>query len=230
MSAKARLALQEEVLLLALRDKEGTVANGEMLEYALGGALLSELLMQERVRSDGEEQQLKVRLHKASGVELLDEAWKMIAEARRTADAKTWVSQFAQIKRLRHRVAESLCDRGVLREAEDKILWVFTRKVYPEVNHTYEDEIVTRLHRAIFSNERDLDPRTAVLIALAHHAGLLANVFPRKELKERKQRVEMIAKGEAVGRAAHEAMEAMQAAILVACIMPGMTAAVISSS
>ncbi len=230
MRASTPLHLYEELLLLALRDEEGTIANGGMLEFALGGALLSELLLQERVHADSAEKHMKARELKSSGVELLDEAWRMIADAKHMADAKNWVSRFAQIKRLRHRVAEGLCDKGILREEEGKVLWVFTRKLYPEVNHAPEDEIVERLHRAIFSNDRDLDPRTAVLIALAYHAELLQNVFPRKELKERKQRIAEIVKGDAVGQAAQEAMEAMQTAILVACIMPGMMAAVVSSS
>ena len=47
MSANHSLFLHEEILLLALRDEEGTIA-GAMYQYAIGGALLAELLLQTR--------------------------------------------------------------------------------------------------------------------------------------------------------------------------------------
>ena len=43
------LYLYEEVMLLALRDREGTIARGTMYQYAIGGAILAELLLSSRV-------------------------------------------------------------------------------------------------------------------------------------------------------------------------------------
>ena len=44
------LFLHEEILLLALKDEEGTIASGTTYEFAAGGAILAELLLQKRVR------------------------------------------------------------------------------------------------------------------------------------------------------------------------------------
>ena len=47
--AKTPLYLHEEIMLLALRDEEGTVEFGSMYGYALGGAILAELLLAGRI-------------------------------------------------------------------------------------------------------------------------------------------------------------------------------------
>ena len=43
------LHLYEEIMLLALRDEDGTVASGAMYSYAVGGAILAELLLKQRL-------------------------------------------------------------------------------------------------------------------------------------------------------------------------------------
>jgi len=157
---------------------------------------------------------------------VLDEALAKLRDARRRASLKTWVTRFRGMKNLRHRVARQLCRRGVLRADEDKVLFLFTRKIYPELDPRPERALVERLRRAIFTDAADVDARTAVLVALADKTGLLKNVFDRKELKARKARLKSIAAGEAVGEvgeAAKAAAEAMQAAILVAVITPAAT-------
>jgi hypothetical protein len=44
-----RLLLHHELLLLALCDRTGTVAFGDLLGIALGGALFTELMLAERI-------------------------------------------------------------------------------------------------------------------------------------------------------------------------------------
>ena len=59
------LCLHEELLLLALKDDEGTVAGGTMYQYAIGGALIAELVMAERVTvvKDSKRRRLRVLDH-----------------------------------------------------------------------------------------------------------------------------------------------------------------------
>lgn len=52
MVKKNSLFLQEEIMLLALRDKEGTIASGSMYQYAISGAILAELLLNNRIVVD----------------------------------------------------------------------------------------------------------------------------------------------------------------------------------
>ncbi len=125
-------------------------------------------------------------------------------------------------------MAESLCDRGILREEEGTILIVFSRRIYPETDPRPENEIIDRLRDAIFTDTRDVEPRTVVLVSLANNAEILKVVFDKKELRQRKQRIEQVVNGEIMGRAAKEAIQAMQTAVMVAVIMPAMITTVIT--
>ncbi len=222
MTNQTSLFLHEEVMLLALRDEEGTIASGTMYQYAIGAAILSELLLNKRISVEESRKKKLVNLISSTplGEPLIDQCLEKIGNAKRRASLQAWVSRFAGVKNLKHRVAQQLCDRGILRATEESILLLFTRKIYPELNPVPEKKLIERLREAIFTDSRDIDPRTVVLVSLADSTGLLNVVFDKKELKGRKARIKEISNGEITGKAAKEAIEAMQAAIMVAVIMP----------
>ncbi|MFC1633720.1 GPP34 family phosphoprotein [Planctomycetota bacterium] len=226
MTKQNDLFLYEEVMLLALRDEEGTIASGTMYQYAIGAAVLAELLLNERlaVEQTGKRKLVNLVSSMPLGDPLIDECLEKISRAKRRAALQTWVSRFAGVKNLKHRVARRLCERGILKADEDKVLLIFTRKIYPEINPEPEREMIERLRQAIFSDVTDIASRTVILVSLAKSAGLLNVVFDKKKLKGRKVRIKQIANGEITGKAAAEAIQAMQAAVMVACIMPVMIA------
>jgi Golgi phosphoprotein 3 len=230
MTIQTNLFLHEEIMLLALRDEEGTIVSGTMYQYAIGAAVLAELLLNKRIAVGESRRKKPVNLISSQplGEPLIDQCLEKISSAKRRASLQTWVSWFAGIKNLKHRVALQLCQRGILRAAEDKILLLFARKIYPEINPEPERKLIERLRQAIFTDSRDIDPRTVVLVSLANSTGLLKAVFDKKELKGRKARIKEISDGEITGKAAKEAIEAIQAAIMVCCIMPAITTAAIS--
>ena len=215
------LFLHEEILLLALRDREGTVPFGSMYEYALGGALLAELLLRGRVRLDPLKKGL-VELVSAEpvGDPLLDEALQIISEAKRRRALQSWVSKFAGLNQLKHRLAGQLCQRGILRADNDQVLGIFHRKIYPEINAEPEKQLLERIRGAILSDTLDLDPRTITLVALAHHSGLLRLNLSKAELKSRKARIAQIINGDVAGKAVKEVIESVEASIAVAAILP----------
>ena len=217
------LFLHEEILLLALRDEEGTIASGgTMYQYAIGAALLAELLLRKRIEVDQSGKKKLVNLVSSTplGEPLIDECLDKISSAKRRAVLQTWVSRFAGIKNLKDRVAQQLCRRGILKADEDKVLLLFRRKIYPEVNPEPERELIERLRYAVLTKADDIDPRTVVLLSLANSASLLKMAFDKKELKDHKARIKKIVNGEITGKAATEAIQAMQAAVMVACIIP----------
>ncbi len=230
MTIQINLFLHEEIMLLALRDEEGTIASGPMYQYAIGAAVLSELLLNKRIAVEESKKKKFVNLVSSQplGEPLIDQCLEKISNAKRRASLQTWVSRFAGVKNLKHRVARQLCERGILRASEDKILLLFTRKIYPEVNPEPERKLIERLRQAIFTDSRDIDPRTVVLVSLANSTGLLKIVFDKKKLKGRKARIEEIINGEITGKAAKEAIQAMQAAVMVCCIMPAIMTTTIS--
>lgn len=229
MAANARLSLPEEIMLLVLRDRDGTVAGADRYHYAVGGAVLAELMLQQRVavETDGKnakKQYARVVDARPLGDPLLDECLARMAAAKKRARLQTWVSRFANTKRLKHLAAEQLVRRGILRVSEDKVLGIFRRTIYPELDPRPERSLLQRLQKAIFDEGGEVDVRTAILISLAGGADLLGLVFAKKDLKRCKTRIARISNGELVGKATREAIEAMRAAVMVACIMPAIMA------
>jgi len=60
--------------------------------------------------------------------------------------------------------------------------------------------------------------RSAV-VSLANGTGILQCVFSKTELKRRKERIEGIVEGEAIGKAAKEVIAGLQAAVIVAAVI-----------
>lgn len=223
MNQQNKLYLPEEILLLALKDQKGTIeSSASMYQYAVGGAILAELLLQKRIKVDesSKKKLIDIVSSQLTGDAVLDECLSKIAVARRRASVKTWLTRFAQVKHLKHRVAEQLCRKNILKEDESKLLLFFTHKVYPEIDHEPEQEIINRIKNAVFSDSEEIDPRTIILLSLVYKSNLLTIIIDRKQLKERKKRIGKLVNGELIGKAAGDAIAAVQAAILVATTTP----------
>jgi len=214
------LYLYEEVMLLALRDEEGTVV-ASFLEHAVGGAVLAELLLDQRISVDRKSGRLVNLLNaEDTGDPVIDACLEKMRAAKRRASLQTWVTRFAGIKDLKHKVALQLCERGIIKADQDKVLFVFPRKIYPEINPEPEEAIIERLKAAIFSDLEDVDARTIVLISLANGAELLGENLGHKEVRQAKKRIEQIIKGEVSGNATRDVIEACEAATMVATLIP----------
>jgi len=81
-----------------------------------------------------------------------------------------------------------------------------------------------RVEHAVFSDDSDLDTRTAILVSLAHVSGILDAVFGKKRVGERRERLDKIAQdwpSAEAARAAIEATRAAMAAIMAATVVTG---------
>ncbi len=213
-------------MLLALHDTKGTFL-GAHTSIGLGGAIAAELLLRERIRVDASRRRklVEVRNSRRTDDPILDGCLKRIRKAKRRASLQTWITRFSSSSKLKHRVAERLSQRGILQADEKQILVLFTRRIYPELDPGPERQIVERLRDAIFGDSRELEPRTVVLAALANSVGLLKPIFGRSELKPRKQRLKSLTKGDLIGSATSDAVQAAQAAVAAAAAMPAIIAA-----
>ncbi len=226
------LNLHEELLLLALVDAKGTTASGAWYQQAIAGALVAELLMSDFIQLEGEGKKAVIQVVGETAPEdaLLAECWTRIRDAKKPSTAIIWVSKFAAIKKLKHRVAEPLVEEGILSMDERKVLFLFTQKIYPELDGRPEEAIWKRLEDAIFTDMEEVDARTAVLLSIADASGILKVGFDRKELKASKERIAQVIAGDKAGDATRQVVQAAATAAVMAAVMPAMISATIVTS
>jgi len=214
--SKPSLYLQEEIMLLALRDEEGTVPLGASgYPYAIGAAILAELLLANQIRVVGAKSRAVVEAQ-GEGADLesplLEECFEKIRKAP-PANLERWVIRFASLPKLKHRVAKGLCERGILRAEDESVFLAFKRRIYPEIDHAPEKALIGKLERAIFDDDSKPVRRTAALIAIADSVELLAIPFSAQSLKKRKKRIHQIASGEIYADASREAYEPIRSIV-----------------
>lgn len=229
--SKFPLCLHHELALLILDDSKGTF-EGSMYQYGFAGAILSELLLQGFIGvTDDKDNLVSVKLAKPTGDSILDEAIGKIAGSAKPYNMQYWVNQIAGLKNLKQRIADQLCELGIVSEAEGKVLWLFTRKIWPEVDGSYEDAIRKRMAEAMFSGSELPDERTAVLIAFANSSGVLSANFAPVELRQHAARIKQISEGKLLAAGAtQDAIAAVQAAIMAAVIASTIVTSVAASS
>lgn len=219
------LPFYEEILLLALDDDEGTIGGAGCHGNAMGGAILAELTMKGAI-TIADDKNKKVTLGRRDPMDdpILEECRTMVAEEKKSKKAAEWVMKFSRVKDLKNRGARQLVEKGILTEETGTVLKIFKRTIYPEADGGPEKELRERMKKAIFTSSTNLEARTVVIIALAQAAGMLNKIFPKKKLKERKKRLEQLTSGQLAGKATKEAVQAVQAAIMVTAVMPAVFA------
>lgn len=221
------LKIYQALILLALCEEKGTM-NASYVGYAVASALLTELLMLKHIQVDpADEKPKKAKVQvinsNPTGDALLDEALNKIEHAKRPATLREWVSKLAGIKDLTHKVARTLAADNIVKAEEEQILWLFTRRIYPEVNPEPEQHLRRELRRLVLDRPLEIDSRVVIVLSLARAANLLPQVFSKDELKANKQKIENLANGEGIGKITKEVIEGIQVAVMMAAIMPAIT-------
>ena len=222
--SRTDIHLHEQVLLLALKDRKGTLELGAGFHHlALGGAILAELGLRGCVCI---EEGKKAFVDAVPGAEpphneVLAEALKRVRERKRRRRAVAWVQVFSAMKQLWHRTGAGLCRKGILRKTESSVLLVFSRRAYPTVDPGPERELIARLREAI-GGDGDVELGLGVVLGVAHATGMLGIHFERKFLSGRKARLKRVVAGKHVsttghsGRSAVASYQATQAAATAA--------------
>lgn len=209
------LSLYQETMLLAIRDDKGSFSSGYFL-YAIAGTIISELLLLQRIVASSDKKQIVgVVDQNPTGDEILDEALRLIHDSAKQKNMQHWVVKIANLPKLKYRIAQQLCDLGILHHDEKTVLWIFSQQRYPEIDGTYEHDIRRRMADVMFNDDANPDDRTAVLIAVASHAGLLKANFSSEDLRQYKKRIQQLSQGEILAtKATLLAIQAIQAAVV----------------
>jgi len=214
--------IAEELLLLALDDETGTLrVGGDRLEPALGGALLVELALRERVGvtppESGRGKRGRVAITNLTPTDdaELDAALDKLArnEGKKVKDV---LSTFASKKnRLGHGVRERLLERlagvGVLVRHQSTVLGFIPRTTWPAGDLAPEDEVRRRLQSALVGQETPAE-RTVALIALLQVTGLLSKVVSSEDKRAVKSRAKKLTDGDWASKAVKDAIDEAAAA------------------
>jgi hypothetical protein len=216
------MLIAEDLLLLLTNDETGKLAaSPSEVDVALGGALLVELTLMQRVDLAGPSEQVRkghlvVRDASATSDPLLDEALATVGEKQ---GKKPQNVVTALGKRVRVRLYDRLVDRGVLRAESGKILGIFPRHTWPAQDATHEDSVRADLLTAL-RNAMTGDPKTGALISLllalnAVHKAVspAAAGLSKREMNANAKR---IAEGDWASDAVRQAIDSMNAAVIAA--------------
>ncbi len=218
MRARPELRLHEEMLLLALDDEKGSI-RATNFKYGICAGLLAELVLEGRVTLERGAKPSRDRIlpdnPKLLSDPLLDEVIRRIHGSKKPRSPKDWVGKLSQMGGLRKRVGTALARRGIVRERNARILFLFPWTYYPQLDPAPKRRLVERI-RAAVEGEEALDERTAIAVAVASATGILKPVLGRQILKQRKERIERITEEQWLAAAAKKAVEEAAAAAAAA--------------
>jgi hypothetical protein len=218
--------MAEEYLLLCLDDKTGRPRIGrDRLDPALGGALVAELALLERIgvtppeagwRDRGrvtitsltptDDPELDRALHKLA----VNEGKKLKDLLGSAASKKDRLSHG-----VRDRLQERLAAAGMLVRTEGTVLGFIPRTTWPAGDREPEDHVRRRLQSALVGGETPAE-RTVALIALLQVTKLLPKVVSTEDKRALRARAKQLAEGDWAAKAVKEAIAEAAAATAAA--------------
>lgn len=205
--------LAEDLLLLAW-DAEAGKPRGSasmQLPMAIGGALLLDLALRDRLRIEVDVPRASSR---RTGDELLDEVAAQLRDGSSRRKLKSWVRKVGTTAR-RDVVRERLVAGGLLESEERRILGLF-----PVTRHRLSDpaevERVADEVRRVLTGGRPADERGAALAALVGATAVLDQLFARAERRAARDRAKELAESSPVAAAAGAVIRETQAAVFAA--------------
>lgn len=216
------MLIAEEYLLLALDEETGKLRVGrDVLGPALGGALITELALKERIGvtppEAGWNKRGRVTITSTTPTDdpELDAALDKLVE-NEGRKVKDLVSEYSTKKRrvsfgVRDRLLERLAASGALVKTEGTILGFIPRTTWPAGDPAGEEDVRRRLQAALVDGTTPTD-RTVALIALLQVTGLLPKVVPTENKRALKAKAKELTSGDWAAKAVKDAIEEAAAA------------------
>ena len=195
------LGFVEEIVLLQIDDRHGSFVDlpQSAADVVIAGAALMELALANRIDTDLE--QLAVVDPSPTGDDILDDVLARLSAA---GDQLTSAGAIALVtldsRKFQERALQRLVEKGMLRQADGRWLWVFHTRRYPVIDDREQREVKTRLRQILLTDEIP-DPHDVVLICLIDACGLLGLVLTSEEIAQTAPRVEMLARLDLIGQA-----------------------------
>jgi golgi phosphoprotein 3 len=200
------MTMPEELLLLMLDDETGRLTDraAPAGDYALVGAILAELALEERIDTDPP--RLRVKSAAPTGDAVLDGVLARIQAEPEPKDSRWWVEHLAgDVEDYRTAYFERLVQKGILKSEEGRFLWFFSERRYPVISDKEEREVKARLMSVIFEDGTP-GPRDSLLIGLTRAAGLFPLLLAPAELERAQPRIDAVSRHESLNQAIADAV------------------------
>ena len=209
------MLIAEDLLLLATDDVSGKLLrSSSYVDVALGGALLVELVLADRVRLDGSGWRARAAVidNRPLADPTLNAALARLVEkppARPTAV----VNRLA--KGARKALYAGMAARGIVTAVEHQVLGIFPSVRWPATNPRYEDQLRSVL-RDILLGVREPTPAEGALVSILAGANMLKVIVPADQFKAAKARAKVLSQGNWASEAVRQSIAATQAATTAA--------------
>lgn len=183
--------LIDQLTLLALDDTKGTFVTSSMAyNYALAGAVIMELALENRIDLSGDKVRIKDK--SKTGDRIIDMYFDQILQSKKERSMKTWVERIGnKASHIKNETIEKLIDQGILERKEDKILWIFTVNKFPTKNARPENHLRRRLYDVVV-NHHHPELKEIMLLNLVAACDLEKEVFGKAQAKNFKKRMKTI--------------------------------------
>jgi Golgi phosphoprotein 3 len=178
------LTLFEELLLLAIHEAKGTFIGStvDQLKPGLGGAILAELALLGKIQTSNNHR-LQLLDEGQTQLDILNDALKALKESEKERKFGYWINTLSQSKdKSRKQIIESLIQKGIVTQEDDRLLWVIPSPLQAEVKASAKYQVIQRLRGVILASE-EIQPRDIILLSLIRACGMLDRVFLRDERK-----------------------------------------------
>jgi len=180
----------EALFILALDDDEGDIAKSMVstLESNLAGALLSELVLQNRINITND----RVVVTDPSPTEhpILDKALFEISNTSRPRKLRYWINNLTY-KKFLEEIGHHLVDQGLLVRKKKRLYLAIPNGEYPDGNFSVKFSLKKDLREIILAR-RAPEISEKVLLAFLYRSDLLKLVFTHGERKAAQKRVKKL--------------------------------------
>ncbi|NBC08429.1 MAG: hypothetical protein GVY26_14640 [Bacteroidetes bacterium] len=211
------LHLHEAITLISLNDEKGNyTAAGGYINYAFGAALLTDLILAERVVI--EDDRVKLVTNAITDSRALNAVIDQLSRRKKPMKVSNWIHTLVQRSTKLYKLCvEKLIKEGILERREKKILWVFSVNRYPTVDGEPENELRQRLKALMLDDTTTPDRKERMLLVLLLHCELYTDLLDDKsERKPAKARLEALTEDSLMEDHIGKTIREMQAAVMVA--------------
>lgn len=231
MTSQTTRPIAAELLLLALDEKSGkSLVDSSSLGAGVVGAALVDLVLDgalEVVVNDGGPVR-KGRLARTGRRAPSGEAMALILEKAHDKTPKAAVSELYAWSwkdhsgLLKDQLLEQMAAEGLLTKEDHKVLGLFPSTRWKEADGREEADIRARLRTVVVDGQAP-DERTGALVSLVCALDLAPKLFPDADKKQVRARAEEVSKGQWAGKAVHDAVQELMAALVVVTMVPVIT-------